>query len=370
LPKNLEVSSLILKPYSINASQKKFLINSFAYLDISRKLIEDSNEVTAINITPPYEWLIDSPRALRSAESARSIRDYARAVEGFVTDKCFKRITVIDDSSALESVINHCWKRYCLYTFKKEEPLEWIWDKNRFQDNPCTSTYTKGFCDWLASLLEFSANLTSRSSDASQSTVNSPSFTSKLSKPAETTANDLLKKIEFLRGFPTDFEKTKNEVYELITGTPATVSNSQNSPSKSSKSLKFERLSLEISKVILELFKGQYHSGDDENSQYLVISDTVLRTTYLELIRDNPGSENILKQEEGFFSSPNRTAQFSLKTEEEGYEAILVTLKQSEREETNYNKISRLASVRSLNSMIDQIKRKVDENENQLGTNP
>lgn len=293
LPKHPKLLDILLESYSADAMKNKFHINSSIYLDFVDQLIGESKEVTTVNITPPYEWFISSPVSLRSDNSTLSIRNYAKKVKEFLgsrSDLILKRITIVDEITALTSIIDHCWDQYSSkVTVLKNEKLS-IMSKYSSMDN----AYTKDFRAWLEELLVF----------AKKNIL--------IVDPEYETAKILHESIVKLKSSKDDTSRTNysETINQYLCETGAKHNDYRNFSSK-------------ISNILLRKFKDDYHSQNNEDALYLVKSS--LDSSFITHIKDFGKTISILEQEEGVFVSDNQ-GTFSIKTEEDGNDSILVTL--------------------------------------------
>jgi hypothetical protein len=110
LPRHPELLKVLIEDYSKKANKSKFLVDFSTFLKLAGILVENSEEMHFVNITPPYEWWYPV-RFERNEDKRKAIKDYKEKIEAKVSQgKKLERITILEEEKALTSILEYNFK--------------------------------------------------------------------------------------------------------------------------------------------------------------------------------------------------------------------------------------------------------------------
>lgn len=108
MPRDPAVVRELIEAYSSKAAQSLFLVDFKTFLRLATILVRGAQQMQFVNKTPPYEWFFPLPSD-RSEEVKGAILEYQGAIELEMQrdTTTLHRISIVDDRSALTSVLKH-----------------------------------------------------------------------------------------------------------------------------------------------------------------------------------------------------------------------------------------------------------------------
>jgi hypothetical protein len=118
LPQDPDIQKLLVESYSSDAKNSKFHTDVGTSLSIGFEIMKISKEMNVVNTVPPFEWWY--PSYLKDEKIKSSIEKY---LEELVKEQerrkksgekiiIFRRINLVDNINALESVLEYSWQEH------------------------------------------------------------------------------------------------------------------------------------------------------------------------------------------------------------------------------------------------------------------
>jgi len=107
LPRHPELLKILIEDYSKKANDSKFLVDFSTFLKLAGILVDNSEEMYFVNITPPYEWW-HPVKFERNEDKQKAIKDYKEKIEIKIKQgKRLERITILEEEKALTSILEY-----------------------------------------------------------------------------------------------------------------------------------------------------------------------------------------------------------------------------------------------------------------------
>lgn len=271
LPKNTKTIHALIKSYAEKAQNSTFFVDFENFLELGNILAENSREMIFVNITPPYEWW--DPVHFKNDRITTAIKKYRQKInEQMSNASIVKRITIVDDISALSSPLEHGFTN--LLIGRETIPAD------------AQTPYMKEILGWLIGIISrYDQDL----SDESK----------KIAKEILNLCND------------GKFEEFCTKYY------PAGKFYSD-----------FTKLSLEISPIVVRNFIGLHKPADDKNSAQFICKKSLLPQN-IELIQS-------FTKEEGIYKDPDNNIYYLCMEETNGSGILLAKVQTLNNLEDTY----------------------------------
>jgi hypothetical protein len=328
LPRDPDIMGVLIDAYSSISTQGKFYLNFNDYLTFGEKLAANGQRMKAVNIVPPWEWYYPSP--LRDESITQAIRNYRKKLEEALRKKridggySFRRINIVDDLKALNSIIEYCQK-----DIKKNAPSgeyiklfynRWLYrvlssekEKLQYGENPETANS-------IYSMLQILQNLTSPNQELTRG--DNPDVEIIIKHLGLSDDNSSISSTQVSAALELYFDSDKKDYLD-----------------------KMKKLSQEISYILAKRFYEDLHSQEVCDAIYIV-------KTYFR----NETWFDKLEQEEAVYNQNGLS--LVIRTEKDGIDALLFTIQKLSPAElgaelndgSNYNFL-----YKELGDRLDQI---------------